>query len=100
MTFGRPCGNVFGLVAFWLMPAAMAVELHVSPGGDDANPGTHNRPLATVAAAQRVARESGNATVLFHAGTWYWPAFNLADSAITLGAGLAILDSFRHRPPA
>ena len=38
--------------------------------------------------------------LLFHAGTWYWPAFNLADSAITLGAGLAILDSFRHRPPA
>ena len=24
---------------------------------------------------------------------WYWPAFNLADSAITLGAALLVLDS-------
>lgn len=28
-------------------------------------------------------------------GTWHWPAFNVADSAITLGAGLLIWDSFR-----
>ena len=27
----------------------------------------------------------------------YWPAFNIADSAITLGAGLLILDMFRHK---
>ena len=31
----------------------------------------------------------------FHAGGWYWPAFNVADSAITLGAALIILDSLR-----
>ncbi|HMQ13825.1 MAG TPA: signal peptidase II, partial [Candidatus Competibacter phosphatis] len=24
---------------------------------------------------------------------WYWPAFNLADSAITVGAALLVLDS-------
>ena len=35
--------------------------------------------------------------LLFHAGGYYWPAFNLADSAITLGAGLVILDGFRTR---
>jgi signal peptidase II len=26
---------------------------------------------------------------------WYWPAFNVADSAITMGAGLLVWDSFR-----
>lgn len=26
-------------------------------------------------------------------GRWYWPAFNIADSAITLGATLMVLDS-------
>ena len=31
----------------------------------------------------------------FHAGTWHWPAFNVADSAITVGAVLLILDGFR-----
>ena len=27
----------------------------------------------------------------------YWPAFNVADSAITVGAGILILESFMHR---
>jgi signal peptidase II len=32
-----------------------------------------------------------------HAGVWHWPAFNVADSAITVGAALLILDGFvRH----
>ena len=31
----------------------------------------------------------------FHAGGWYWPAFNVADSAITVGAVLVIVDSLR-----
>jgi signal peptidase II len=29
----------------------------------------------------------------FHAGGWHWPAFNVADSAITVGAALLILDT-------
>ena len=33
-----------------------------------------------------------------YVGTYHWPAFNVADSAITVGIALMILDSFRaHR---
>jgi len=35
--------------------------------------------------------------LLFHYQGWSWPAFNVADSAISVGAALLILDSFRHR---
>ena len=31
-----------------------------------------------------------------HAGAWHWPAFNVADSAITVGAALLILEGFMH----
>lgn len=30
----------------------------------------------------------------FYVGGYHWPAFNVADSAITTGAGLLVLDSF------
>lgn len=29
----------------------------------------------------------------FHIGTWHWPAFNIANSAIVVGVGLMLLDS-------
>jgi signal peptidase II len=32
----------------------------------------------------------------FHVGGWHWPAFNLADSAICIGAVLLILDELRR----
>ncbi|MDA8232474.1 MAG: signal peptidase II [Magnetospirillum sp.] len=32
-----------------------------------------------------------------HVGAWHWPAFNLADSAITIGATLLVLDSLFAR---
>jgi signal peptidase II len=35
--------------------------------------------------------------VLLHAGGWHFPAFNVADSAITVGAGIVILDGFLHK---
>lgn len=31
----------------------------------------------------------------FYLGSWHWPAFNVADSAITVGAALLIWDSLR-----
>ena len=33
----------------------------------------------------------------FHAAGWHWPAFNVADSAITVGAALLILEGFVKR---
>lgn len=33
----------------------------------------------------------------FHAAGWHWPAFNVADSAITAGAAILILEGFLHR---
>ena len=36
----------------------------------------------------------------FHAAGWHWPAFNVADSAITLGAAILILEGFLHRDEA
>jgi len=35
--------------------------------------------------------------LLFHWREWHYPAFNVADSAITCGAAALILDSFRQR---
>ncbi|MEY2632761.1 MAG: hypothetical protein RIR00_1415 [Pseudomonadota bacterium] len=37
--------------------------------------------------------------LLFYVGEWYWPAFNVADSAICVGAGLLVWEQFR-RPQA
>jgi signal peptidase II len=35
----------------------------------------------------------------FHAAGWHWPAFNVADSAITVGAGIVIVEGFLRRDP-
>jgi signal peptidase II len=36
----------------------------------------------------------------FHLGSWYWPAFNLADSAICVGVMAMLLDGFLLRRPS
>jgi len=36
----------------------------------------------------------------FYVGNWHWPAFNVADSAITLGVGLLLFSSLREGPGA
>ena len=28
----------------------------------------------------------------FHVNTWHWPAFNIADAAITVGVGMLLID--------
>jgi signal peptidase II len=35
-----------------------------------------------------------------YVGDWHWPAFNVADSAITVGVALLLLDSFKTPPVA
>ena len=35
----------------------------------------------------------------FHAAGWHWPAFNIADSGITVGAGILIIEGFLQRGP-
>lgn len=35
----------------------------------------------------------------FYIGRWHWPAFNVADSAITVGVGLFILSMLLRREP-
>lgn len=35
----------------------------------------------------------------FHAAGWHWPAFNVADAGITVGAVLLVLDSLRKPEP-
>ena len=45
----------------------------------------------------RVAKGSVTDFLLFYIGPYQWPAFNLADSAISVGAGLILLDMWRTR---
>jgi signal peptidase II len=35
----------------------------------------------------------------FYVGQYHWPAFNLADSAISIATGYLVLPLFRARPP-
>ena len=67
--------NLLGFLGILLLSASSvaAAEIHVSPTGDDANPGTADHPLRTFAAAQQAARKTDAPTVLFHAGTYYLP---------------------------
>ena len=36
----------------------------------------------------------------FHVGGWHWPAFNVADSAITLGAAAIVISEMVKRKPS
>ena len=36
----------------------------------------------------------------FHIGTWHWPAFNVADSAICIGVAVMLLDGLLQRREA
>lgn len=69
-----------------------AAEIHVRPTGDDDNPGSLEKPLASVAGAQCVARTltaQGPVTVWLHEGVYYLPdtiRFTAEDSGCTYAA--------------
>ena len=70
-------GAVRRAVGVFLMGTLMAtaLELQVSPDGDDANPGTAERPLRTLAGARDAVRRlnrdlQGDLVVLLHAGDY------------------------------
>src|SRR5437899_8452900 len=65
-------------VLFLVLTAAVApaANIYVSPAGRDSNLGTKDRPLASLAAAQRMARSrksAGAVTVWLRGGTYYLP---------------------------
>jgi signal peptidase II len=68
--------------------------------------GSHERPMA-VGLSLVIGGAVGNLIdrmvtgrvvdfIQLYAGDWYWPAFNVADSAITLGVALLLLSSLRE----
>ena len=72
----RKTGYVVAIIVCLSASMTGAMELHVSPTGSDANPGTAGRPLATLQRAQKVVRQSrdvGPMTVYLHEGTHYLP---------------------------
>lgn len=79
---------IVACVAGW----AQAADIHISPAGNDSNPGTAAQPLATVAGAQQAARKlaaKGPVTVWLHKGVYYLPEtirFTAEDSGCTYSA--------------
>jgi hypothetical protein len=80
-----------GWAGLWLLGVALAAggeaaDFFVGPGGDDGNPGTAERPFATLARAQQALRaraEGQGATVSVRGGAYYLDApliFTAADS--------------------
>jgi len=65
-------------MAIWLATAAQGATLHVAPGGADTNPGTKDKPLATLTGARDAIRRlkpadgrpAGGITVELAAGTY------------------------------
>ncbi|MFO7905321.1 MAG: PDZ domain-containing protein [Pirellulaceae bacterium] len=69
----RTLWALVGLMACSGMVPAWGAELYVSPMGADTNAGTREKPLATLVAAQRLARDVQGepVTVYLEGGTYY-----------------------------
>jgi len=91
------------LISFaWLVYTAPAAELFVSPNGADDNPGTQVKPLATITAAQKAARNSKEepVTIYLTEGTHYLsePVVFTAEDARTADAPLTIAAAAGQAP--
>ena len=75
-----------------LAAEAATATLFVAPGGADSNPGTQDRPLATLAAARDAARKAGNGShrIILAAGDYFLPApleLDARDNGLSIEAG-------------
>jgi len=89
--FSVAAAAIVALLIFWLSRVAsfyMAAAIGLIIGGAVGNVVDRLRIGAVVD------------FLYFHAGSWYWPAFNLADSGICIGVGAMLLDGLLLRRPA
>ncbi len=82
---------------------ARASQIFVAPSGNDKNPGTLEKPLATLQRAQQVARERSvrdALTISIRAGTYYLPetlVFTSADSGTKTAP--VVYQAYQHERP-
>jgi hypothetical protein len=84
--------QIFTMGCLLVASVSLAADLYVSPKGSDANPGSKEKPLASLAAARDAARALvGREAVTVHVadGVYYLPetlVFTSADSGVTYKA--------------
>lgn len=79
-----------------VVAVGILVWLHLNPHGERLMAAGLSLILggALGNAIDRVARGYVVDFIDFHLGQWHWPAFNVADSAICIGAAILIIDAF------
>jgi signal peptidase II len=106
--FGWLSGVESGWRSFLLLGLSLVVLFLAAfalwhPGGDTARGNWFRLGLALVlgGAAGNLYDRMAHGTVTdfldFYIGSYHWPAFNVADSAITIGAALLLVDLWLNR---
>ena len=86
--FSLLAAAIVAILVYWLARAAtplLAVAIGLIIGGALGN------------IADRLRLGGVVDFLYFHAGSWYWPAFNVADSAICIGVAAMLLDGLMVR---
>jgi hypothetical protein len=68
-------GTMMALLSATLVSSAVALEIHVSPNGSDAQPGTAAAPVKTLEAARKLARAKAckeRVTITVQDGVYYF----------------------------